>query len=124
MSSRTSRTGDPLASYLASLAKLRCAVPPHTLVLPSHNLPFSGLHARIDELAAHHQLRCADLLAALARPLSAVELLPVLFRRPLDAHQTAFALGEALAHLHYLEARGKVDRLQGGDGVDRFFCAS
>jgi glyoxylase-like metal-dependent hydrolase (beta-lactamase superfamily II) len=112
--------GDPLAQYLASLAKLREAVAPETLVLPSHNLPFFGLHMRINELAAHHQARCGELVAALTRPQSAVDLLPVLFRRPLDRHQTAFALGEALAHLHYLERRGALERVHGSDGVDRF----
>jgi glyoxylase-like metal-dependent hydrolase (beta-lactamase superfamily II) len=111
--------GNPLAQYLASLAKLR-EVPPETLVLPSHNLPFFGLHARIDELTAHHAMRCEELVAALDRPQSAVDVLPVLFRRPLDAHQTAFALGEALAHLHYLEARGVLGRVHGQDRVDRF----
>ena len=94
-------------------------LPPETLVLPSHNLPFFGLHARIDELAAHHRARCEELVAALDRPRSAVDLLPVLFRRPLDQHQTAFALGEALAHLNYLEAQGVLDRVE-ADGVQRF----
>ncbi len=116
--------GDPLARYLASLAKLREAVPCETLVLPSHNLPFFGLHRRIDELAGHHEARCGELLAALTRPQSAVDLLPVLFRRPLDQHQTAFALGEALAHLQYLQGRGALDRVRGPDGVDRFTCAT
>jgi glyoxylase-like metal-dependent hydrolase (beta-lactamase superfamily II) len=116
--------GDPLALYLASLERLRAAVPSETLVLPSHNLPFFGLHMRIDELAVHHALRCEELLASLDRPKSAVDLLPVLFRRQLDAHQTAFALGEALAHLHYLEARRALDRITGPDGVDRFVTIS
>jgi glyoxylase-like metal-dependent hydrolase (beta-lactamase superfamily II) len=116
--------GNPLRLYLASLARLRAAVPAETFVLPSHNLPFFGLHTRIDELAAHHEARCGELLDALDRPQSAVELLPVLFRRPLDAHQTAFALGEALAHLRYLEGRDEVARVQDGDGVDRFIKAS
>jgi glyoxylase-like metal-dependent hydrolase (beta-lactamase superfamily II) len=113
--------GNPLALYLASLGKLRAAAPSQTLVLPSHNLPFFGLHARTDELTAHHAARCGELLAALDRPQSAVELLPVLFRRRLDAHQIAFALGEALAHLHYLEAQGAVARASTADGVDHFF---
>jgi glyoxylase-like metal-dependent hydrolase (beta-lactamase superfamily II) len=113
--------GDPLAKYLASLARLREMLPAETLVLPSHNLPFYGLHARIDELAAHHAQRCDEVLAACERPRSAVDLLPVLFRRPLDRHQTAFALGEALAHLHYLEGRGDLGREHGADGIDRFF---
>src|ERR1051326_9265915 len=37
--------GDPLARYLASLDKLRGALPPDILVLPSHNLPFRGVHS-------------------------------------------------------------------------------
>ena len=112
--------GDPLARYLRSLDKLRRALPPDTLVLPSHNLPFRGVHLRIDELAAHHRERCDEALAACAQPRSAVELLPVLFRRRLDRHQTAFALGESLAHLHYLFGQGEVERVAEPDGVDRF----
>src|SRR5438132_10573523 len=112
--------GDPLARYLASLGKLRQALPPDILVLPSHNLPFRGLYPRIDELAAHHHARCAEVTAACARPHSAAELLPVMFRRRLDRHQTAFALGEALAHLHYLIGQGEIARAPDVDGVDRF----
>jgi glyoxylase-like metal-dependent hydrolase (beta-lactamase superfamily II) len=112
--------GDPLARYLSSLDKLRAAVPPETLVLPSHNLPFLGLHARLDGLAAHHNARCAEVTAACEAPKTAVELLPVLFRRPLDQHQMGFALGEALAHLHYLTYQGALERVLGADGVYRF----
>jgi len=112
--------GDPLARYLASLDKLRRALPSDILVLPSHNLPFRGVHQRIDELAAHHRARCAEVIDACARPLSAAELMPVLFKRPLDRHQTGFALGEALAHLHYLVGQGEIARETGNDGVDRF----
>jgi glyoxylase-like metal-dependent hydrolase (beta-lactamase superfamily II) len=111
---------DPLARFLVSLEKLRDLVPPKVLVLPSHNLPFYGLHTRLDELAAHHRSRCADIVAACTRPHSAKDLLPLLFRRPLDAHQTAFALGEAVAHLHYLMGLGAIERVNGDDGVDRF----
>jgi glyoxylase-like metal-dependent hydrolase (beta-lactamase superfamily II) len=112
--------GDPLARYLASLDKLRRALPPDILVLPSHNLPFHGVHQRIDELAAHHHQRCAEVIAACARPLSAAEMMPVLFKRRLDRHQTGFALGEALAHSHYLVGQGDLARATGDDGVDRF----
>jgi glyoxylase-like metal-dependent hydrolase (beta-lactamase superfamily II) len=112
--------GDPLARYLASLDKLRRALPPDILVLPSHNLPFRGVHTRIDELAAHHHARCAEVIAACARPHSAADLMPVLFKRRLDRHQTGFALGEALAHVHYLIGQGELARATGDDGVDRF----
>jgi glyoxylase-like metal-dependent hydrolase (beta-lactamase superfamily II) len=115
---------DPLALYLRSLTSLRQELPADVLVLPSHNLPFRGIHARIDELAAHHRERCAEVVAASARPVSAADLLPVLFRRRLDRHQTAFALGEALAHLHYLLGIGEVERVRCDDGVDRFIRAT
>jgi len=115
--------GDPLSCFLRSLEKLRAAIPPDTLVLPSHNLPFFGLHERIDALAAHHKARCEEVVAACESPRTAVQLLPVLFRRPLDRHQMAFALGEALAHLHYLVGQGALARMLGADGVNRFVRA-
>src|ERR1700719_1819309 len=115
--------GDPLVRYLRSLDKIRAAVPAETLVLPSHNLPFYGVHDRIDELAAHHRARCDDVIAACDRPKSAADLLPVLFKRQLDRHQMGFALGEALAHLHYLQRHGALARRTGSDGVDRFVTA-
>src|SRR5689334_4948899 len=112
--------GDPLARYLASLAKLRDAVPPETLTLPSHNLPFFGLHTRIDSLAAHHRARCGEVIAVCGVPKTALELVKVLFRRALDRHQMGFALGETLAHLNLLMYEGVLDRIHGEDGVDRF----
>jgi hypothetical protein len=102
------------------LAKLKAAVPAGTLVLPSHNLPFLGLHARIQTLAAHHQARCDEVLTACGEPKTAMQLLPILFRRALDRHQMGFALGEALAHLNYLMHQGVLDRVLGADGVYRF----
>lgn len=116
--------GDPLARYLRSLVKLRAALPAETLVLPSHNLPFRGVHERIDELAAHHGERCVEVLGACQRPASAAELVPVLFRRKLDRHQTAFALGETIAHLHYLIGQGEIERQSGADGIDRFLATA
>jgi len=112
--------GDPLARYLRSLGKFRDALPPDTLVLPSHNLPFRGVHRRIDQLAAHHHARCAETITACERPHSAADLLPIMFRRQLDRHQTAFALGEALAHLHYVANQGEIECVTGPDGVARF----
>jgi len=72
---------------------------------------------------AHHRARCAETIAACEYPQSALQLLPVLFRRPLDRHQMAFALGEALAHLNYLVSQSALARLRGGDGVNRFIRA-
>jgi glyoxylase-like metal-dependent hydrolase (beta-lactamase superfamily II) len=112
--------GDPLPLYLASIARLH-ELPAATLVLPSHGRPFTGLHERIDGLVAHHDERFAIVLdACRERPRSAAELLPLLFRRALDLHQTTFAMGEAVAHLHALAARGRLAPVVGEDGVWRY----
>jgi glyoxylase-like metal-dependent hydrolase (beta-lactamase superfamily II) len=110
---------NPLRLYLTSLARFK-PLPPETLVLPSHGLPFRGLHARLDFLRHHHEDRLAETIDALAEPQTAFDIVPVLFRRQLDTHQLGFAIGEALAHLHYLEADGRAARLAGDDGVHRF----
>ena len=54
------------------------------------------------------------------KPCSAADVLPVLFKRPLDFHQTTFAIGEAIAHLHALWHRGDLRRQLDPDGVYRF----
>ncbi len=111
--------GNPLKLYLDSLGRFR-PLPEETLVLPSHGLPFRGLHLRLDYLQHHHDERLGATTDALAEPRTASDLVPVLFRRQLDSHQLGFAIGETLAHLHYLEALGQVTRLVGGDGIHRF----
>jgi glyoxylase-like metal-dependent hydrolase (beta-lactamase superfamily II) len=111
---------DPLPLYLASIAAMR-ALPADCLVLPSHGKPFTGLHTRIGQLTAHHDERFADVLAACAeKPCHAADLLPVLFRRTLDLHQTTFAMGESVAHLHALAGQGRLRPQRGTDGVLRF----
>ncbi len=110
---------NPLREYLDSLERFE---PMHgdTLVLPSHGLPFRGLHARLAGLRGHHDARLAETLDALGHPRSGVDLIPILFRRAMDTHQLSFAIGEVLAHLHLLESDGAVTRLTGDDEVDRF----
>jgi glyoxylase-like metal-dependent hydrolase (beta-lactamase superfamily II) len=111
--------GNPLRLYLDSLSRFR-PLPEETLVLPSHGLPFVGLHRRLDHLRHHHEERLGETLDALVEPRTASDLVPVLFRRKLDTHQLGFAIGETLAHLHYLEAEGQAARFVGEDGIYRF----
>jgi glyoxylase-like metal-dependent hydrolase (beta-lactamase superfamily II) len=114
---------DALGSYLASIDRFR-SLPEDTLVLPSHGKPFRGLHERIQQLHAHHEERCGVLLDACAgRPQSAAELLPALFERDIaDPHQTMFAMGEAIAHLIYLEQTHAMTRISDDDTI-RFVSA-
>ena len=112
--------GDPLGIFLRSLRRIRERVPNDVLVLPGHDLPFRGLHERIDSLLQHHESRCGEIVAACrAAPRSAAELIPFVFHRPLDPHQTGFAFGEVLAHVNYLLRRGRVHPADGLDPIHR-----
>jgi glyoxylase-like metal-dependent hydrolase (beta-lactamase superfamily II) len=112
--------GDPLGLYLRSLAEIEAHIPADALVLPGHQLPFRGLHARARELAAHHEKRCALIAEACrAKPRSAAELVPVLFTRELDPHQMSFAFSETLAHVNYMVRRGELAWVDGGSEEQR-----
>ena len=108
-----------LKLFLDSLDEY-CALDSDTLVLPSHGKPFQGIHMRVQQLIDHHKDRLAEVVALCVTPQSANDIVPVMFPRPLDTHQLTFALGEALAHCHYLWYAGKVKRLKGEDGIYRF----
>lgn len=110
---------DALRHYLHSLKKF-LPLPEDTLVLPSHGKPFLGLHVRIAQLEAHHAERLAEVMDACAQPKSAADIVPIMFKRALDAHQMGFAMGEALAHLHLLWHEGKLRRQHDADGITRF----
>ena len=114
--------GNPLDQFLTSIRAYR-ALPADTLILPSHGLPFRGAHLRVEALERHHADRLAELeqaIADAALPLPAADVLETLFRRKLDTHQTTFAMGEAVAHMHYLLYAGRVERVVGADGIVRY----
>jgi glyoxylase-like metal-dependent hydrolase (beta-lactamase superfamily II) len=113
--------GDPLGAYLRSLTSLKQALPPETLVLPGHNLPFVGLPERAVELISHHQLRCSAILSATRGDgLSVIDLVPVVFGRAIDdPHQMSFAFGETLAHVNYLVRRKQALIRVDGNGAKR-----
>jgi glyoxylase-like metal-dependent hydrolase (beta-lactamase superfamily II) len=115
----TQPDSDPLGDFLGSLERYR-ALDPDTLVLPSHGLPFRGLHARIDALRAHHDERLAELVAVCDEPRLAAEVMTTLFRRPLDGYQIWFAMGETLAHLNRLVRQGRLACDRGADGCLRY----
>ena len=117
----TEPRADPLRDWLDSIEALR-GVDAGVRVLPAHNEPFDGLHTRLDQLRDDHLDKLAKLEAFCATPRTAFETFPVLFRRPVGPDSTMAATGEALAHLHWLEARGVVQRDARGP-VDRFVRA-
>jgi glyoxylase-like metal-dependent hydrolase (beta-lactamase superfamily II) len=112
---------DALRWYLDSLDEMAREIPQQTLVLPSHGLPFTGVQARVGALHAHHEERLHALESSCEQaPKSAADSLDVLFGRALDTHQTMFAMGEAIAHLNYLEQAGRLSRRIDTDGVIRY----
>jgi glyoxylase-like metal-dependent hydrolase (beta-lactamase superfamily II) len=98
---------NPLADYLASLARLRAL--PVDLVLPSHGAPFPDLAGRIDAILAHHDTRNAQVVDAVRAPRTALEVALALFP-DLPPDHFLHAVREARAHLLYLEDAGMLDR--------------
>lgn len=112
---------DPLDLYLRSLRMLQMNVPADVLVLPGHRLPFRGLHRRCEQIIDHHSERC-DLIYQSCRQgtQSVVDLTRILFRPDLDPHQMSFAFGEALAHVNFMLASGRLRRSVDVNGRLRF----
>ena len=122
----TDPDGDPLGRFLDSLARFE-TLPPETLVLPSHGLPFRGAALRVAQLRAHHAARLSELeeyVDGAAAPVAAAEVLALLFRRELDLQQRFFAMGEAIAHLNHLWRRGRIARAVARNGSIRFHSSA
>jgi glyoxylase-like metal-dependent hydrolase (beta-lactamase superfamily II) len=113
----TEPDADPLSEWLASLASIKARVSDDVLILPSHNEPFRGLHARLDALIEGHEQRLARLLAELTTPKRAVDLFGLLFRRRVGVDMLSMATGESVAHLNCLMCRGQITRELDPTGV-------
>jgi glyoxylase-like metal-dependent hydrolase (beta-lactamase superfamily II) len=114
--------GDPLQRFFDSMLRYE-PLPADTLVLPSHDRVFRGLHTRLAQLRSHHAARLDEVHAACAQARPAAQVVPVLFKRELDDHQFMFAIGETLAHLNHLWHRGSLQRLADPEGQFEFVAA-
>lgn len=112
---------DPLDEWLTSIEQLK-DLPEDTLVLPAHNEPFTELHIRLDQLAEDHHQKLDALLEACGNEngISAYESFPALFSRKISEADVQMATGEAIAHLHWLHRRDKVERFQDAAGIVRY----
>ncbi len=110
---------NPLAEYLDSLDRFR-NLPQGALVLPSHGLPFFGLHVRVDELSLHHKQRLEALLELMPKPTHAMALAHGLFARAVAEGQGRHAFAETLAHAHYLTDKGYARKVIGPGGTILF----
>ncbi len=112
---------NPMKDYLDSLTRLE-ALPPDTLVLPSHGLPFRGLHTRLAQMREHHQARLDDVASVISGKTNAFLVAQEIFPRVLYANPRQ-AFGEALAHLNMLASIGRLTREVDGDGAIAFAAA-
>lgn len=104
----TEPDGDPLTDWLDSIDKLRREIADDVLVLPAHNEPFRGLHARLDHLARGHARGLDRLMVSLAQPRRAIDVFGALFARQINGPELlGMATGESLAHLNCLIGRGQ-----------------
>lgn len=111
-----SDTANPLKEYLASLDKVRQL--PIDLVFPGHRRLIDNPKARIEELKNHHAQRLDEVLTILKNgPLSAFQMAAHMTWDiaceswdQFPVAQKWFALGEAIAHLRYLEEDGRIVR--------------
>lgn len=111
---------NPLADWFAALTRFREALPADTLVMPAHNAPFYGVHYRLEYLVDHHKGHLAAVEKACETPKTAVELFSVLFAREIEMNQLTLALGESVAHLHYLYYQGRLKRELDDNGAYRY----
>lgn len=109
--------GNPLGLFLNSLTQFY-ALPEDCLVLPSHELPYRNVHQRLDQLKQHHEERCDVILNACAEPLTAIDIMRVMFNhRKLSPMDEIMALGETVAHINLLLVREVLSRTINENGL-------
>lgn len=104
---------NPLRDFLGSLAAVRRL--PDARLLPAHGPVTKSVHARVDELIAHHGRRLDQSVAAVSGGQTAADVALVLrwTRRErrleeLDAFNQMLAVGETAAHLTLLVSQGRL----------------
>lgn len=120
-------TDDPLGDFLRSLALVRSR--PDAMLLPAHGPVAPSVHARVDELTAHHGQRLDETQVAVAAGASSAFEVAGRLRwtrrgralADLDPFNQMLAVAETAAHLTLLVAQGRLRVQAGGpDDVRRY----
>lgn len=112
----TESEANPLQDWIDSCHKLKVELPDDVLIGPAHGIPFIGAHRRLDKLILHHERALERLLDYCETPKRAVDVYPVLFRRSINDGNRIMAVGESIAHLNCLVARGLMKRRYNDSG--------
>lgn len=99
---------NPLQLFQDSLEKVRNLQAGY--VIPSHGEPFEDANARIDAIWDHHEERLAFVLDRVKSTKTAFAMCREMFPRDLSDYDYQFAIGETIAHLEYLRAKGMLSR--------------
>jgi glyoxylase-like metal-dependent hydrolase (beta-lactamase superfamily II) len=107
---------DPLTDYLNSLQRI--AEIDVDVVLPGHEETFSNHRVRIKQLNDHHKQRLSEIIDGLEIESSTAYQLASKLHWSVDyksweefpPFQKYLAVGETIAHLNFLERRGRVKR--------------
>lgn len=118
-------TENPLGEYLESLKKVREL--DVRLLLTAHGTPVEDMYARIEELLRHHEERLEEVLRILGGEWKTAYTVAQDMTWEIDcknwdefpAPQKWFATGEAVSHLQYLYALGRVRREE-QNGIYRY----
>lgn len=106
----TEPEANPMQNWIDSCEKLKAILPEDTLICPAHGIPFRGAHRRLEKLIEHHEKALERLYEHCKTPRLSTEVYPVLFRRSINDSNRIMAVGESIAHLNCLKARGLVTR--------------
>ncbi|MFN2491035.1 MAG: MBL fold metallo-hydrolase [Actinomycetota bacterium] len=110
---------DPLGDYLASLEIVERLAP--ALVLPGHGRPFEDGAERARATLRHHERRLGAIVQVIRHEAKSADAIArEIFGATLLNFHRRLALGEALAHLAYLERRGEIERARSDDGIDLY----
>lgn len=113
----TEPEANPLAGWLETCKRFG-DLGKDPLVLPGHKLPFRGLDFRLRMLIENHVAAFDRIETALDNgPLTAIGMMPAIFRREIDASQFGLALVEAVAHANYLYQAQRITRRMNSNGA-------
>ncbi|MCG8317502.1 MAG: MBL fold metallo-hydrolase [Pseudomonadales bacterium] len=117
--SSTQATANPLKDWFTAHDIVAHRVPDSVLVLPAHQLPFKGLHRRLQAVVDHHKERLEQIESLSLAPIDAQSISRKLFKRELDNFQNFLAVGEVMAHLNWLVAEGRM-QVKVENGINQF----
>jgi glyoxylase-like metal-dependent hydrolase (beta-lactamase superfamily II) len=107
---------NPLGRYIDSLNRMKTL--DVRLILPGHDKPFTNLVPRIDEILRHHEQRNREILAAVRdEPKTAFQIaMEVTWGvsarwQDLPNFHKRMAIFETLAHLEWITAGGRIEKL-------------